>query len=74
MTTLANTQLRSSAMPQTIQGLQSSLAGGQEWKSFVCSGGMSAQFRRTIDLEWHYMEAHYGKGPMNSVGGTVKNR
>ena len=43
---------------------------------------MAAQFRSrfvfklltgfdiTIDLEWHYMEAHHGKG----VGGTVKNK
>ena len=23
-------------------------------------------------LEWHYMEAHYGKGPMIGVGGTIK--
>ena len=24
-------------------------------------------------LEWHYMEAHHGKGPMDVVGGTIKN-
>ena len=50
------------------------------WKIFVWSDGMSAQFRSrfvfklltafdiTIDLEWHYMEAHHGKGPMDGVG------
>ena len=27
----------------------------------------------TIDLEWHYNEAHHGKGPMDGVGGTIKN-
>ena len=26
-----------------------------------------------IDLEWHYNEAHHGKGPMDGVGGTIKN-
>ena len=26
-----------------------------------------------IDLEWHYNEAHRGKGPMDGIGGTVKN-
>ena len=51
-------------------------------KIFVWSDSMAAQFRSrfvfklltgfdiTIDLEWHYMEAHHGKG----VGGTVKNK
>ena len=31
-------------------------------------------FDREVDLEWHYMEAHHGKGPMDSVGGTIKNQ
>ena len=26
-----------------------------------------------IGLEWHYNEAHHGKGPMDGIGGTVKN-
>ena len=46
---------------------------------------MGAQFRsrfvfmllstmdQTFDLEWHYNEAHHGKGPMDGVGGTIKN-
>ena len=27
-----------------------------------------------ITIEWHYKEAHYGKGPMDRIGGTVKNQ
>ena len=26
-----------------------------------------------IGLEWHYNEAHHGKGPMDGIEGTVKN-
>ena len=26
-----------------------------------------------INIEWHYNEAHHGKGPMDGIGGTVKN-
>ena len=54
-------------------------------KIIVWSDGMAAQFRsrfvfmllstidHAIDLEWHYNEAHHGKGPMNGVGGAIKN-
>ena len=53
-------------------------------KVIVWSDGMAAQFRSrlvfmllstiddAIDLEWQYIEAHHGKGPMDGVGGTVK--
>ena len=33
-----------------------------------------SQFDETKNLEWHYMEAHHGKGLMDSVGGTIKNQ
>ena len=26
-----------------------------------------------MNLEWHYNEAHHGKGPMDGIGGTLKN-
>ena len=26
-----------------------------------------------IGLEWHYNKSHHGKGPMDGIGGTVKN-
>ena len=26
-----------------------------------------------ITIEWHYNEAHQGKGPMDGIGGTLKN-
>jgi len=29
-------------------------------------------FEKGINLEWHYNEAHHGKGPMDGVGGTIK--
>ena len=33
-----------------------------------------SQFDETKNLEWHYMEAHHGKGLMDGVGGTIKNQ
>ena len=54
-------------------------------KVFIVSDGMSSQFRsrfifhlitlihQDISLQWHYNEAHHGKGPMDGIGGTVKN-
>ena len=54
-------------------------------KIFIVSDGCAAQFRSRyvfmlltmlkpeLSLEWHYNEAHHGKGPMDGVGGTVKN-
>ena len=32
-----------------------------------------AQIHLKIGLEWHYNEAHHGKGPMDGIRGTVKN-
>ena len=26
-----------------------------------------------MNIEWHYNEAHHGKGPMDGIGGAVKN-
>ena len=26
-----------------------------------------------MSLEWHYKEAHHGKGLMDCIGGTIKN-
>ena len=54
-------------------------------KLFIASDGCSAQFRSKfvfrllldmqpdLDIEWHYNEAHHGKGPMDGIGGTIKN-
>ena len=54
-------------------------------KVIVVSDGCAAQFRSKyvfmllttiqpdLSLEWHYNEAHHGKGPMDGIGGTVKN-
>ena len=51
----------------------------------VWRDGCSAQFRsrfvfpllydmdRSIKLQWYYNERHHGKGPMDGVGGTLKN-
>ena len=44
----------------------------QPFKSPVLIGLMT-YFDKTMDIEWHYNEAHHGKGPMDGVGGTVKN-
>ena len=52
---------------------------------FIVSDGCASQFRsryvfnllthiqKEIYIEWHYNEAHHGKGPMDGIGGTVKN-
>ena len=32
-----------------------------------------SQYRPDIHLEWHFNEAHHGKGPMDGIGGTIKN-
>ena len=32
-----------------------------------------ANYRRDLQLEWNYNEAHHGKGPMDGIGGTMKN-
>ena len=52
---------------------------------YIVNDGCASQFRSKsvfkllnlihpeIGLEWHYNEAHHGKGPMDEIGGTVKN-
>ena len=54
-------------------------------KVIVWSDGCAAQFRlrfvfalmtyysRDFHFEWNYNERHYGKGPMDGLGGTVKH-
>lgn len=55
-------------------------------KIVLVSDGCAAQFRSRYIfklltkiqpgrlIEWHYNEAHHGKGPMDGIGGTVKNK
>ena len=38
---------------------------------FVCF--FIAHFHPELEIEWNYNEAHHGKGPMDGVGGTIKN-
>ena len=52
---------------------------------YIVSDGCAAQFRsrfvfnflisfqQDVSLEWHYNEAHHGKGPMDGISGTIKN-
>ena len=52
---------------------------------YIVSDGCVSQFRSRfvfkllttmhpeMNLEWHYNEAHHGKGPMDGIGGAVKN-
>ena len=54
-------------------------------KVIAWSDGMGVQFcsrfvfmllstiDQAIDVKWHYNEVHRGKGPMDGVGGTIKN-
>ena len=32
-----------------------------------------ANYRRNLQLEWNYNEAHHSKAPMDGIGGTIKN-
>ena len=32
-----------------------------------------SNYRRDLQIEWSYNEAHHGKGPMDGIGGTIKN-
>ena len=54
-------------------------------KAIIWSDGCAAQFRfrfvfkllstyrPNLLIDWHYNEAHHGKGPMDGIGGTIKN-
>lgn len=54
-------------------------------KIIIWSDGCASQFRSRyvfkllstyrpdLSIEWHYNEAHHGKGPMDGIGGTIKN-
>ena len=53
---------------------------------YVWSNGCAEQFQsryvifllsrmdRTVNLRWFYNKQHQGKGPMDGVGGTIKNQ
>jgi len=53
---------------------------------YIWSDGCSSQFRSRYTfalltqlhpdklVEWNYNEAHHGKGPMDGIGGTIKNK
>ena len=50
------------------------------WSDGCCSQFRSrfvayflANFQLDVNIEWNYSEAHHGKGPMDGIGGTVKN-
>ena len=45
--------------------------GPQFWSKFVFK--LLALIHPEIGVEWHYNEAHHGKGPMDGIWGTVKN-
>jgi len=32
-----------------------------------------AHYRPELQIGWHYNEVHHGKGPMDGIGGTLKN-
>ena len=31
------------------------------------------EIQKDVDIVWHYFEARHGKGPMDGIGGTIKN-
>ena len=53
---------------------------------FVWSDGCASQFRSRYvfallnhlhpdkNVKWNYNEAHHGKGPLDGIGGTIKNQ
>ena len=34
---------------------------------------LMTHFDKSVQLQWHYNEAHHGKAPMDGVGGTIKS-
>ena len=32
-----------------------------------------ANYRNSLKLQWNYNEAHHGKGPVDGIGGIIKN-
>ena len=33
---------------------------------------LSLRYRRDLQLEWNYNEAHHGRGPIDGIGRTYK--
>ena len=87
VTTSASDKSRSTSMAGINKVVQYAMSeiGVPTTKVFIASDGCSAQFRSKfvfkllmdllpgIALEWHYNEAHHGKGPMDGIGRTIKN-
>ena len=34
---------------------------------------LRTEIRKDVDIVWHYFEAHHCKGPMDTIGGNIKN-
>ena len=74
-----------SCLQKVVQEIESKYS--KSYKNlYVWSDGMGAQFRSRFvfkllagtvlpnkSLAWFYNERHHGKGPMDGIGGTVKN-
>ena len=74
-----------SSLKKVVEIVENNL-GKNFRRLIVWSDGMSAQFRSRFvfkllagtlflekEISWFYNERHHGKGPMDGVGGTIKN-
>ena len=74
-----------SSLKKVVEIVENS-SGKNFRRLIVWSDGMSAQFRSRFvfkllagtlflekEISWFYNERHHGKGPMDGVGGTIKN-
>lgn len=44
-----------------------------QFQSCLVFGLFTENFFHGVELSWYYNEKSYGKGPINEVGGNVKN-
>ena len=75
-----------SCVKKVVDCLEEKMAPHPLDKIYIWSDDCAAQFRSRYvfallchlfpskHLEWHYNEAHHGKGPMDGIGGTLKNQ
>ena len=74
-----------SSLRKVVEIVENSL-GKSFRRLIIWSDGMSPQFRSRFifkllattlflnkEISWFYNERHHGKGPMDGVGGTLKN-
>ena len=58
--------------PEVTLHIWSDGCAGQFRSRYVFA--LVSQIDSKVDVNWYYNERHHGKGPMNGIGGTIKNK